>query len=102
MNTTNKTSKISSESSAKKDRGGRSLEDQERDKSVYLYLLTCLTDLEISEKKGKKQPNEGSIAKQWGIKNNRVFIQRVLRSTLPQYYDEAEKAKRTKNQNNIE
>lgn len=79
-----------SESNSKRERG-RSSEDQKRDKAMYLYLLESLTDINLS--KEKDPPDESSIAKQWGIKNNRIFIQRVLRSTLPEYYDEAEKAK---------
>ncbi|NER28782.1 MAG: HypX (modular protein) [Symploca sp. SIO1C4] len=68
----------------------RSSEDQNRDKSVYKYLLHCFTDLGISENEGKKKPNESSIANQWGQKSNRIFIRRVLRSVLPEYYDEYE------------
>lgn len=80
------------ESNRKREKG-RSFEDQARDKSVYLYLLNCLTDLDVSEKEGDKQLNEGKIAKQWGIKNNRVFIQRVLRSTFPNRYTKEDRAK---------
>ncbi|NET53874.1 MAG: hypothetical protein F6K09_36140, partial [Merismopedia sp. SIO2A8] len=68
----------------------RSSEDQNRDKSVYKYLLHCFTDLGISENEGKKKPNESSIANQWGQTSNRIFIRRVLRSVLPEYYDEYE------------
>ncbi len=64
----------------------RGSEDQERDKSVYRYLLECLTDLGIKDESSK--PNESSIAKQWGQKNNRIFIRRVLRSVFPDYYEE--------------
>ncbi|MBD2774599.1 HypX (modular protein) [Iningainema tapete] len=71
--------------------GRRSQEDQQRDKSVYQYLLTCLTDLGINEE--NKKPNESSIANQWGQKNNRIFIRRVLRSVLTEYYDEQERYK---------
>jgi hypothetical protein len=70
--------------------GRRSVEDQHRDESVYKYLLECLTDLGIEE--GNNKPNESSIANQWGQKNNRIFIRRVLRSVLPEYYDENERA----------
>ena len=60
---------------------------EERDKSVYLYLLTCLTDLvPIKGSKGNEQPNESSIANQWGQKENRIFIRRVLRSVMPEHY----------------
>ncbi|MDJ0736570.1 MAG: hypothetical protein QNJ47_21315 [Nostocaceae cyanobacterium] len=72
--------------------GRRNFEDQERDKSVYRYLLECLTDLDIKEiKEGNSKPNESSIAKQWGQEKNRIFIRRVLRSVLPEYYNEEEK-----------
>ncbi len=70
--------------------------DQERDKSVYKYLLDCLTDLEIKQEDSK--PNESSIAKQWGQQENRIFIRRVLRSVLPQYYDTQEKESDEKKQ----
>lgn len=62
----------------------RSEEDSERDKCVYDYLLRCLTDLGINE--GRNKPNESSIANQWGQKNNRIFIRRVLRSVLTEHY----------------
>ncbi|GAB1544543.1 hypothetical protein NUACC21_72190 [Scytonema sp. NUACC21] len=68
----------------------RSSEDQERDKSVYKYLLECLTDLGINEGEENSKPNESSIAKQWGQTNNRIFIRRVLRSVLPKYYEKNE------------
>ncbi|RAM53356.1 MAG: HypX (modular protein) [Hapalosiphonaceae cyanobacterium JJU2] len=74
-----------------RDKWRRSFEDQERDKSVYKYLLECLTDLGINEGEANPKPNESSIAKQWGQTNNRIFIRRVLRSVLPQYYEENEK-----------
>lgn len=64
---------------------------EERDKSVYRYLLTCLTDLFlIKNSKGKEQPNESSIANQWGQKDNRIFVRRVLRSVMPEYYPDEE------------
>lgn len=66
----------------------RSTEDQNRDKSVYKYILDCLTDLGISEDNQNSRPNESSIANQWGQKNNRIFIRRVLRSVLPEYYQD--------------
>jgi hypothetical protein len=69
----------------------RSSEDQERDKSVYKYLLECLTDLGVNQGEENAKPNESSIAKQWGQTNNRIFIRRVLRSVLPQYYEQNEK-----------
>ncbi|NEO33599.1 MAG: HypX (modular protein) [Symploca sp. SIO3C6] len=72
--------------------GRRRSEAQNRDKSVYKYLLHCFTDLGISEDEGKKKPNESSIANQWGQQTNRIFIRRVLRSVLPEYYDEEEKS----------
>lgn len=63
--------------------GRRGSEDQERDKAVYRYLLQ-LTDLDLSEKSAK--PNESSIAKQWGMEDNRIFVRRVLRSVLHEEY----------------
>ncbi|BAY22311.1 hypothetical protein NIES2100_20740 [Calothrix sp. NIES-2100] len=69
----------------------RSSEDQERDKSVYQYLLQCLTDLGLNPTEENPKPNESSIAKQWGQTNNRIFIRRVLRSVFPQYYEQNEK-----------
>ncbi|MGI8501341.1 MAG: hypothetical protein ACR2LR_09385 [Hassallia sp.] len=80
----------SSESQDLQNLGRRSLEDQQRDKSVYKYLLECLTDLGINEKQENAKPNERSIAEQWGQKNNRIFIRRVLRSVLPEYYSQEE------------
>ncbi|GEM_PF-1681067 len=64
----------------------RSTEDQERDKAVYSYLLRSLTDLGLDEAKSNPKPNESSIASQWGQKDNRIFVRRVLRSALPEYY----------------
>jgi hypothetical protein len=68
--------------------GRRGSEDQERDKTVYRYLLT-LTDLELNGSPAK--PNESSIAKQWGMEDNRIFIRRVLRSVLHHEYYSKEK-----------
>jgi hypothetical protein len=68
--------------------GRRGLEDQERDKTVYRYLLT-LTNLELNGT--PPRPNETSIAKQWGMEDNRIFIRRVLRSTLHEEYYSTEK-----------
>ncbi|RCJ14937.1 hypothetical protein A6S26_09790 [Nostoc sp. ATCC 43529] len=69
----------------------RSSEDQERDKSVYKYLLECLTDLGMNQGEDNAKPNESSIAKQWGQGKNRIFIRRVLRSVFPQYYEPDDK-----------
>lgn len=84
---------IPSESSSEPselERGRRDHDDQTRDKAVYQYLLS-LTNLEVStSKQGRShkklsQPNESSIAKQWGME--RIFVRRVLRSVLrDQYY----------------
>ncbi len=64
---------------------------EERDRGVYRYLLTCLTDLFlIKNSKGNEQPNESSIANQWGQKDNRIFVRRVLRSVMPEYYPDEE------------
>ncbi|NJM99185.1 MAG: hypothetical protein HC800_20435 [Phormidesmis sp. RL_2_1] len=57
-------------------------EDQNRDCKVYRYLL-AKSDLSMSGK--SLTPNETSLAKQWGVSDNRIFIRRVLRSVL---YDE--------------
>jgi len=65
-------------------------EDQQRDAAVYLYLLTKLTDLGISE--GSPKPNEYKIAKQWG--QNRMFVRRVLRSVMPELYEEKDREDR--------
>ena len=65
--------------------------DPYRAKAVYKYLLEHLTDLGINEKEDIVKPNESSIANQWGQKNNRIFIRRVLRSVLPEYYIEKER-----------
>ena len=65
-------------------RGRRDSADQDRDKGVYRYLFT-LTDLELNG--NPPTPNESSIAKQWGMEDNRIFIRRVLRSVMhDQYY----------------
>lgn len=61
------------------ERRRRDSEDQIRDRDVYRYLL-ALTDLQLSSK--AKAPNETSIAKQWGVEDNRIFIRRMLRSVL--------------------
>jgi hypothetical protein len=60
--------------------------EQARDREVYRYLLT-LTDLGLSPK--FKVPNETSIARQWGVEGNRIFVRRVLRSVLyEEYYED--------------
>jgi hypothetical protein len=65
--------------------------EQARDREVYRYLLT-LTDLGLSPKSAT--PNETSIANQWGVQNNRIFIRRVLRSVLyEEYYQNKPKEK---------
>ena len=53
--------------------------DQKRNRQVYRYLLK-LTDLGFSGE--GTTPNESSIAKQWGVEDNRIFVRRVLRSVL--------------------
>jgi hypothetical protein len=65
--------------------------DSYRVRTVYKYLLDHLTDLGINEKEDIIRPNESSIANQWDQKNNRIFIRRVLRSVLPEYYSEKER-----------
>ncbi len=70
------------------DRSHRRDEDQERDKEVYRYLLT-LTDLERDPKDNR--PNETSIAKQWGLEKNRIFVRRVLRSVYSDLYADEKK-----------
>jgi hypothetical protein len=65
-------------------------EDQQRDAAVYLYLLTKLTDLGISE--GSPKPNEYKITKQWG--QNRMFVRRVLRSVMPDLYEDKDREDR--------
>jgi hypothetical protein len=59
---------------------------QERDRSVYQFLLESLTDLDDGK---TGNPNEYSIAKQWD--QNRVFVRRVLRSVLHERYYPNEK-----------
>lgn len=64
-------------------------DDQERNRRVYRYLL-ALTDLGLSGK--GSTPNESSIAKQWGVEENRILVRRVLRSVLfDELYKEKEK-----------
>ncbi|OKH44168.1 hypothetical protein NIES2101_29060 [Calothrix sp. HK-06] len=58
---------------------------------MYKYLLDHFTDLGVNEKENIIKPNESSIANQWGQKNNRIFIRRVLRSVLTEYYSEKER-----------
>jgi hypothetical protein len=65
---------------------GRLNEDQERDKAVYLYLIENLTDLGTAAENEIEKPNESSIAKQWGLEDNRIFIRRVLRSVFSDRY----------------
>ncbi len=67
----------------------RDTADQARDRALYRYLLK-LTDLGLSGK--GSLPNETSIAKQWGVEENRIFVRRVLRSVLfDELYAEKEK-----------
>lgn len=68
-------------------RGRRDFEDQERDRQVYRYLL-ALSDLTNQGK--SNTPNETSIAQQWGVEDNRIFIRRVLRSVLTEVYAKKE------------
>ncbi|MGV0025344.1 hypothetical protein [Phormidesmis priestleyi] len=76
----------------------RNVEDQERDKAVYEYLLNCLSDLGLERAKSKSKstekpkPNESYIALQWGQKDNRIFVRRVLRAVLPEYYQDGKSA----------
>jgi len=65
--------------------------DSYRARTLYKYLLEHLTDLGIKENEDIIKPNESCIANQWGQKNNRIFIRRVLRSVLPEYYSEKER-----------
>ncbi|MBW4474914.1 MAG: hypothetical protein KME45_31725 [Stenomitos rutilans HA7619-LM2] len=66
--------------------GRRGLEDQDRDKTVYRYLLT-LTDLGLTkDEAGNPKINESYVAKQWGLEDNRIFVRRVLRAVLHEYY----------------
>jgi hypothetical protein len=60
-----------------KSKAKRNQYDQERDKKIYEYLLT-LTDYDPTI------PNENRIAEQWGMTGNRMFVSRVIKSTLPQ------------------
>lgn len=71
----------------------RDTDDQARDRAVYRYLLN-LTDL--GELSPGETPNESSIAKQWGVEDNRIFVRRVLRSVLyEELYAANEKEKRS-------
>ncbi|MBD1846237.1 hypothetical protein H6F89_23015 [Cyanobacteria bacterium FACHB-63] len=70
----------------------RSSADQERDKAVYEYLLNSLTDLGLKRSDTQfndkpVKPNESLIAAQWGQKDNRIFVRRVLRTVLPERYE---------------
>ena len=82
-----KSGATSSKGKGKQDR--KSTQDQKRDASVYRFLL-ALTDLDLSGEP-LEPPNETSIAKQWGLQNNRIFVRRVLRSVL---FDEIYKDKK--------
>jgi hypothetical protein len=66
------------------ERENSEIKDRERAKSLYLYLLRCLTDMGIGETSEEKRPNEYKISKQWG--QNRIFVRRVLRSVMPEKY----------------
>jgi len=66
------------------ERENSEIKDRERAKSIYLYLLRCLTDMGIGETGEEKRPNEYKISKQWG--QNRIFVRRVLRSVMPERY----------------
>ncbi len=61
-----------------------------RMKNLYLFILSK-TDFGLEKQTTKKNdkivtPNESFIATQWGMSDYRVFIRRVLRSTLPECY----------------
>ena len=63
----------------------RDLDDQDRDRQVYRYLLT-LSGLPMTNK-APQMPNETRLAEQWGFASNRIFVRRVLRSVLyEQFY----------------
>ncbi len=86
-NVSRSASLTTSDSSDGKDNSnrGRLDWDQERDKAVYIYLLT-LTDLGDAVIHEHEKINESSIAKQWGLEGNRIFVRRVLRSVFPDRY----------------
>ena len=67
----------------------RDLDDQNRDRRVYRYLLT-LSGLPLTNKV-PQMPNETRLAEQWGFAANRIFVRRVLRSVLyEQFYRDKE------------
>ena len=67
----------------------RDLDDQDRDRQVYRYLLT-LSGLSLTSKV-PQMPNETRLAEQWGFAANRIFVRRVLRSVLyEQFYSDKE------------
>ena len=70
------------------ERENSEIKDRDRAKSIYLYLLRCLTDMGIGESGEEKRPNEYKISKQWG--QNRIFVRRVLRSVMPERYSRNE------------
>ena len=71
------------------ERENSEIKDRERAKSIYLYLLRCLTDMGIGETGEEQRPNEYKISKQW--RQNRIFIRRVLRSVIPEEYPSGER-----------
>ena len=70
------------------ERENSEIKDRDRAKSIYLYLLRCLTDMGVGETGEEKRPNEYKISKQW--RQNRIFVRRVLRSVMPERYSRDE------------
>jgi hypothetical protein len=61
---------------AKKKESNRTKSDQERDRTLYKYLLTLVDENSMSR-------NESRIVEQWGMSDNRMFVRRVMESISP-------------------
>jgi hypothetical protein len=57
---------------------------QERLRRLYIFLLSR-TDL--GDDGDGSQPNESLVAYQWGMEDYRIFVRKVLRSILPERYE---------------
>jgi hypothetical protein len=61
--------------------------EQERLKRLYKFLLLKI-DLGIRDSE-KSQPNESFVGYQLGLENYRVFVRKILRAALPEYYEKS-------------
>lgn len=63
--------------------------EQERLKRLYKFLLL---KIDLGKKDSEKfQPNESFVGYQLGLENYRVFVRKILRAALPEYYENSDK-----------